>query len=174
MTDPNLVLYIATYDDAAAADEDYAALKAAQKAGDFHILGGVVARRDADGATHVDEHTAATAGGATVGGVAGLVVGLFAPPLLAATAVGAGLGAIAGKLAERHDEKQLAKEIDESLPPGSSAVLVVADDTYADRIDRALAKADKRISKAVDKGDYEELQKAIEKSGEQVADAIDR
>jgi uncharacterized membrane protein len=174
VTDPNLVLYIASYPDATVADEDYAALKAAQKAGDFAIVGGVVVRRDADGTTHVDEHTAATAGGATVGGAAGLVVGLFAPPLLAATAVGAGLGAIAGKLAERHDEKQLAKELEDALPPDSSAVLVVADDVYADRIDRALAKADKRISKAVDKGDYEALQKAIEKSGEQIGDAVDR
>lgn len=174
MPDPNLILYIATYDDAGAAEADYEALKAAQRAGDFAILGGITMSRDADGTAHVNEHTAATAGGATVGGVAGLVVGLFAPPLLAATAIGAGIGAVAGKLAERHDEKQLAKELDESLPPGASAVLVIADDVYADRIDRALAKADKRISKAVDKGDYEELQQAIEKSGEQIADAVDR
>ena len=37
-------------------------------------------------------------GAATLGGGVGLLVGLFAPPLLAATAVGAGIGAIVGGL----------------------------------------------------------------------------
>ena len=39
--------------------------------------------------------------GAKVGGGVGLVVGLFAPPLLAATAVGAAAGAVLGKVARK-------------------------------------------------------------------------
>ena len=45
-------------------------------------------------------------GGAVLGGTAGLVVGLFAPPLLAATAIGAGIGAVVGKLSKKHHEKE--------------------------------------------------------------------
>ena len=55
-----------------------------------------------------------------LGGTAGLVVGLFAPPLLAATAVGAGIGAVAGHLSKRHAEKKMGVELEEYLPPGSS------------------------------------------------------
>ena len=39
--------------------------------------------------------------GAKVGGGVGLVLGLFAPPLLAATAVGAALGGVTGKFARK-------------------------------------------------------------------------
>ncbi len=63
--------------------------------------------RDASGKVDVAEHDsgAHVAGGAVLGGTAGLVVGLFPPPLLAATAVGAGIGAVVGKLKKKHEEK---------------------------------------------------------------------
>ena len=102
---------------------------------------------------------------------AGLVVGLFAPPLLAATAVGAGIGAVVGKLKKKHEEKQLGVDVDEYLPPGSSAVVAVVDDTYADKVEAALVNSDKRINKAIDKGDYDELQKAIAQSSDEVTKA---
>ena len=113
------------------------------------------------------------AGDATLGAVGGLVVGLFAPPLLAATAIGAGIGAGIGALRKRHQEKELGVDIEEYLPPGSSAVIVVADDTYADRIDRALTKSSKKINKAVDSGDYEKLEKELEDAEKRVSKAVD-
>jgi uncharacterized membrane protein len=98
---------------------------------------------------------------------------LFAPPLLAATAVGAGLGALTGELTKKHDEKQLGVELEEYLPPDSSAVVVVLDNRYLDRVERSLTRADKRVSKAIDSGDYDKLQKALEKSGDEISDAVD-
>ena len=50
--------------------------------------------------------------------------------------------------------------------------MVVADDVYADRVENALAKADKRINKAIDAGDYDELQKALAQSSDEVSDAV--
>ena len=97
-----------------------------------------------------------------LGGTAGLVVGLFAPPLLAATAVGAGIGAVVGRLSKRHEEKELGVELEEYLAPGTSAVVVVADDVYADRVEDALVKADKRVNKAIDAG---RLRRAPEGAG---------
>jgi hypothetical protein len=36
-----------------------------------------------------------------------------------------------------------------------------------------LTRADKRVSKAIDSGDYDKLQKALEKSGDEISDAVD-
>ena len=169
----NLVLVVGAYADAGAAAEDFKALKTGQDAGEYQVVGAVVMNRDASGKVDVQEHDsgAHVAGGAVLGGTAGLVVGLFAPPLLAATAVGAGIGAVIGKLRKKHEEKQLGVEMDEYLPPGSSAVAAVVDDVYADKVEAALVKSDKRINKAIDKGDYDELQKAIADSADEVTTA---
>ena len=168
----NLALYVATYDDTASATDDYKSLKAAEAA-DLEVVSSVVMHRDDDGRVAVDEHgTGQVAAGAWIGGAAGLVLGLFAPPLLAATAVGAGVGAIAGKLAEKHEEKKMGIELEEYLPKGSSAIVAVIDDRYLDRIDAALGGAVKKIDKAIDRDDYEELQKAINEGGDKIAKAI--
>jgi uncharacterized membrane protein len=173
MEGDNLVLVVGTYADAGAAADDFKALKSGQEAGEYHVVGAVVMNRDASGKVDVKEHgDKHVAGGATLGAVGGLVVGLFAPPLLAATAIGAGIGAVIGKLSKRHQEKKLGVDVEEYLPPGSSAVAAVVDDEYADRVENALVKSDKRINKAIDSDDYEELQKAISKSSDQVAGAI--
>ena len=169
----NLTLVVGTYADAGAAAKDFATLKSGQEAGEYQVVGAVVINRDASGKVEVEEHGDKTVGhGATVGGAAGLVVGLFAPPLLAATAIGAGIGAGIGALKKRHEEKKLGVDVDEYLPPGSSAVVAVVDDKWADKVENALTKSDKRISKAIDSDDYEELQKAISKSSKEVSSAI--
>ena len=132
--------------------------------------------RDADGNVDVLESGAAsedTAAGAWIGGGIGLVVGLFAPPLLLSTAIGAGIGALLGHLTKKHEEKELGVELDEYLPPGSSAIVAVVDDVYLDRLASTIGKADKRVSKAIDSGDYDKISKAIADAGDDVTDAID-
>ena len=174
MANENLILYVASYDDATAAEADFAALKEAQRAEDFAVVGAVVASRDAAGEVTVDEHGVASpvGGGAVLGAGAGIVVGLFAPPLLLATALGAGIGAGIGELKKRHEE-ELGVDVEEYLPPGTSAIIVVADDTYADRIDRALEKSVKKVNKAVEKGDYEKLEQELEAADKRITDAVD-
>ena len=114
----------------------------------------MILSRDAQGKVTVHEGgVTATAGGAVLGGAAGLVVGLFAPSLLLAMAVRAAIGAVAGELTKKHQEKKLGMDLEEVMPPGTSALVVVVDDMYADRVDRALDKATKRVSKAIDSGD---------------------
>jgi uncharacterized membrane protein len=175
MTDANLVLCVATYPDAASAGQDYDALKAAEKDLDFAVVGAVVMSRDAEGKVSVDEHRAASpvAGSAVLGGGVGLVVGLFAPPLLAATVVGAGVGAGIGALVKKHQEKEMGVELEAYLPPGSSAVVAIVDDVYADRVDKALDHAEKRVSKAIDSNDMAQLQKALDEAATEVTKAAD-
>ena len=173
MAGENLVLVVGSYPDAEGAAEDFKALRDAEGAGEYEVVGAVVMSRDASGKVEVSEKGGPeVAGGAVLGGTVGLVVGLFAPPLLAATAVGAGIGAVVGRLSRRHEEKELGVELEEYLAPGTSAVVVVVDDLYADRVENALSRADKRVNKAIDSGDDDELQKALAQSSDEVSDAV--
>ena len=169
----NLALVVGSYDDTAAASDDYKALRSGQDAGGYEIVGAVVLVRDKDGKVQVKEHGDKSVGkGAAWGAGAGVVVGLFAPPLLAATAVGAGIGAVLGKIKKNHEEKEFGVDVDEYLAPGTSAVVAVVDDKWADNVEKALSRADKRISKAIDADDYDKLREAIEKSADDVVEQI--
>jgi uncharacterized membrane protein len=172
MTDPNLVLFVASYgSDAEAAAEDFAALKAI---GDTAVIAAVVLSREADGKVEVKEHGGGlVAGGTAAGAIGGLVVGLFAPPLLLATAVGAGIGAGVGALVKRHEEKEIGVDAEDWLPAGSSAIVAVVDDLYLDRVDRAVDKAVKKVDKAIDKGDYDAVVKAMDEGGERIVKAVE-
>ncbi len=130
--------------------------------------------RDAEGKVAVKETGGGQiGGGALIGGGVGAIVGVFAPPFLLATAIGAGIGAIAGELTKKHEEKKLGVDLDEYLPEGSSAILVVLHDQYLDGVEGALTKADKQVNKAIDSGDYDQLQKALSKADTEVDDAVD-
>ena len=175
--DQNLALYVASYSDATSAQQDFDALKQADAESDeFKIEGAVVMSRDADGNVDVLESGDAnedTAAGAWIGGGIGLVVGLFAPPLLLSTAIGAGIGALVGHLAKKHEEKELGVDLDEYFPPNSSAVVVVVDNQYLDRVGAALDTADKNVSKAISNDDYDALKKAVTQGQEDVDEAIE-
>ena len=173
MAENNLALYVASYADATSAEADFENLKAAE-GDDLAVVAAVVMSRDDDGKVDVlEQGDGTTASGAVIGGGAGLVVGLFAPPLLAATAIGAGIGALMGHFTKKHDEKKMGVELDEYLPVNSSAVVVVVDDVYLDRVEGALTKSSKRVSKAIDSDDYDKLEKALSKSSEEIGDAVD-
>ena len=74
---------------------------------------------------------------------------------------------------KKHEEKKLGVDLEEYLPVGSSALVAVVDDMYADRVDKAVTKATKRVSKAIDSGDYEKIQKAIDEGTDKIADAVE-
>lgn len=172
MAGPNLILFVATYgDDTGAANDDFQAL---QGLGDTAVVAAVVLARDAAGEVDVKEHGGGlVAAGTTVGALGGLVVGLFAPPLLLATAVGAGIGASIGAIAKRHEEKQIGIDAETWLPAGASAIVAVIDDLYLDRVDAAVTKAVKKTNKAIDKGDYDAVVKAVNEGDEKIIDAVE-
>jgi uncharacterized membrane protein len=173
MEGDNLVLVAGTYSASGTAADDFKALKAGEKDGEYEVVASVVMNRDGDGNVDVDETGDGRVGaGAVLGGTAGLVVGLFAPPLLAATAIGAGIGAVVGKLRKKHEEKKMGVELEDYLPTNSSAVVAIVDDQWADKVEAALVNSDKRINKAIDQEDYDELQKAIDQSADEVSDAV--
>jgi len=170
MGDRNVSLLVAAYgNDQAAAGEDFAAIK---ELGDTAVVAAVVLQRDSAGDVEVVEHGGGlVAAGTTVGAVAGFVVGLFAPPLLLATAVGAGIGAGVGAIKKRHEEKAIGVDAEQWLPVGSSAIAAVIDDLYLDRVDKAVTKATKKVTKAIDSGDYDAVVKAVNEGDDKVIEA---
>ena len=170
MGDRNVSLLVAAYgNDQAAAGEDFAAIK---ELGDTAVVAAVVLQRDSAGDVEVVEHGGGlVAAGTTVGAVAGFVVGLFAPPLLLATVVGAGIGAGVGAIKKRHEEKAIGVDAEQWLPVGSSAIAAVIDDLYLDRVDKAVTKATKKVTKAIDSGDYDAVVKAVNEGDDKVIEA---
>ena len=96
MTEDNALVLVAGYQDLDRAREDFDALAAQVRGKQITLRGAVLVTKDLDGNLTVIE-TGDHLGrkGAGWGAGVGLVVGLFAPPMLAAAAVGAGAGALA-------------------------------------------------------------------------------
>src|SRR6476619_6210079 len=129
------------------------------------LEGIVLVQKDSDGEVHVVE-TGDHLGrkGAKVGGGVGLAVGLFAPPLRAATAVGAAAGALMGKFAKHRLESGIGEKMDDALPPGSGGVIAVYDSDGADAVDKALANAVKKSVAQIDGTSAKELKAGLEEA----------
>jgi arylsulfatase len=162
MTDDHKDVLIAAYliEDLAKQDFD-AVLKLAEDK-EITVEGVALVQKDADGEVHVQE-TGDRLGrkGAKLGGGVGLVVGLFAPPLLAATAVGAAGGALLGKFARHRLESGIGEKMDAALPAGSGGVIAVYDSDGADAVDKALANAVKKSVAQIDGTSAKELKAGL-------------
>jgi uncharacterized membrane protein len=162
MADQQKDVLIAAYlfEDLAKKDFD-AVLKLAEEK-TISLEGVVVVQKDADGEVGVVE-TGDHLGrkGAKLGGGAGLVVGLFAPPLLAATAVGAAAGAVAGKFAKHRLESGIGEKLDAALPPGSGGVIAIYDSGGADAVDKALANAVRKSVAHIDGSSAKDLKAGL-------------
>jgi uncharacterized membrane protein len=77
---------------------------------------------------HQTKDLSASRGGLWGGGI-GLLVGLAAPPLLAATAVGAGAGALVAKARDRGVSDKLMKQVGGLIEESEAAVFILADES---------------------------------------------
>jgi uncharacterized membrane protein len=142
MTDDHKNVLIAAYLFEDLAEKDFnAVLKLAEDKA-ITVEGVVLVQKDADGEVHVTE-TGDHLGrkGVKLGGGVGLVVGLFAPPLLAATAVGAAAGGVMSKFAKHRLESGIGEKMDAALPPASGGVIAIYDADGADAVKEALKNA---------------------------------
>jgi uncharacterized membrane protein len=91
-----------------------------------------MAYRDDKGKVKIQQTADATAGtGAVTGGALGLLVGIFAAPLVGATVVGAGIGALVGKARDKGVSDKLMKQAGELIEGSEAAVFVLTDDMSA-------------------------------------------
>ena len=162
MSDNQKDVLIAVYlfEDLAKRDFD-AVLKLAEDK-TITVEGVVLVQKDTDGELHVSE-TGDHLGrkGLKLGGGAGLVVGLFAPPLLAATAVGAAAGGVVAKFAKHRVESGIAEKMDDALPPGAGGVIAIYDSGGADAVDKALPNAVKKSVAQIDAISAKELKSGL-------------
>ena len=137
-------------------------------AGDGKIVteGVAVVIKDADGQVHVQEtgDHLGRKGAEAVGGV-GLVLGLFAPPLLAATVVGAAAGGLAGKFMRHRVQTGIGDKLDDALPPGSAGIIAIYEHDGADAVANALANAIRTSTAQIDKASAKELKAGLEEAG---------
>ncbi len=137
-----LDLYIAAYDDPEAAQQDWDAIKQLERGKIITVEALVLVSRDDDGKIHIKDDAHSVGAGAVVGGVAGALVGLIFPPaLLASAAIGAGIGAGAGATVKQLEKRQVKADIENTLPPGSSGIVVLLEERWVADIQSTLIKA---------------------------------
>ena len=148
------------------AHQDFNTYVELAKEGTITTDGIVLVTKDADGEVAVQE-TGDHLGkkGAKVGGGVGLVVGLFAPPLLAATVVGAGVGAVAGKFARKRLESGIGEKMDDTLPPGSAGIIAVYEHADAEQVATALTNSIRSSTAQIDKASAKELKEGLAEAG---------
>jgi uncharacterized membrane protein len=144
-------LFVAAYgteDGAAAAAKDF---QAAERDGAIDLIDAAVVVHTADGKVKIEE-TADPSGkkwakrGAIAGGVVGLI---FPPSIIVSAVVGGGAGGVWGKIRDKGFKDDDLKEIGNSLPPGSSAIIAVAEDKMVEQLERSLGGYEKIARHAV-------------------------
>ena len=166
MADPNYMLFVAAYDDEASAAADFETIKTLD---DTSVVAAVVLSRDSSGTVDVKEH----------GG--GLVAA--APPSEPSAgwwsdcsrlrscwpvrwAPGSAQGWVRSRNVTRRRPSGSTRR--NGCLSGASAIVAVVDDLYLDRVDAAVGKATKKVSKAIDKGDYDAVVKAVNEGDEKI------
>jgi uncharacterized membrane protein len=165
-SDAPIDLYIAVYPDATAAQADWDAIKQLAKDDVITLDGLVLVSRGADGKIRVDDTFHEVAGGAVLGAVGGLVIGLIFPPaFLASGVVGAGIGAGVGGIVSHHEKKEIKEDVEDVLPPDSSAIVALFEERWLEDVEKALANSDKVTKHEVDKESADQVKAAATSSG---------
>ncbi len=135
-----------------------------------HLLGAVVVSKDLEGDVSLEQSDHVVAEGAAgVGGV-GLVVGLFAPPLLAATAVGAALGAVGGKVLHKKIGSGIEKMAEETIPIGGAGLIVAYPRSSSDTVESAVTRAVQKVVGEAEGNHVEALKRALADAQKKMAE----
>ena len=109
------------------------------------IDGAVCITRDLQGNTTVEQTDHMAKGGAKVLGGAGFVIGLAAPPLLAATAIGAVAGGALGKVASSSVKSKIEEQAEQTIPWGGAGMIIAYPRSSADEVDKVVSHALKKV-----------------------------
>jgi uncharacterized membrane protein len=140
-----------------AAREDFESVRACG----VPLMGLVVMSKDLDGTLEIEQHDHIVKEASVALGGAGFVVGLFAPPILVATAVGAAVGAGLGKMAEKKVGSELERQAEASLPIGGAGLIVIYEHEHAAAIEAAVDRPIKRVVGQATAGHREAVKAAL-------------
>ena len=146
----SVFIYIGTYVDKAAADDDYQVIKDLHSAGAVGTYDAAVVTKDYNGKVHVNKDEMPTRHGAWGGAAVGALVGLLFPPAIIGTAaVGAAIGGVSGHLWRGMSRADI-KEFGEAIDDGTAALVVVGESKIEQAVDKAALKAEKHVAKELD------------------------
>ena len=140
MTDVPVQVIVAAFNDVNGASN---ALKTLQEAKHDDLIGiedAAVITKDSSGKVKIKETADMRAGkGATIGAVAGGVIGLLAGPVGWAALGGGVIGGLAAKLHDGGFPDDRLKQLGEGLTPSSSALVAVIDHRWVAEVEQELA-----------------------------------
>ncbi|MGC3995337.1 MAG: DUF1269 domain-containing protein [Propionicimonas sp.] len=157
-------LLVADFSEKHLALEAYSELRQAADANRLRIEGAFVLAKDQNGELTIDQATdLRTRRGLRWGLVTGAIVGLLFPPsLLAGLAVGGAVGAGVGRLRHNQVAGELAEELSAAVEPGHSGLMMLVSDPAMVELQKALAKADRIVQRAVDRAVVEEITSRVD------------
>ena len=169
-TDGAYYLVVGQFPTDAEAQAAFASLEDIEQSTSLRIDAVVIASADAEGAIKLHQATEhSTKTGLKWGVVGGVVLGVIFPPSILASAVGVGVvGSVLGKIRNLSHRSKLKDELAGVIAPGTTGLIVLAEDTAVVEIEKALAKADRIVTKAVDK----ELTKEIDREAAVAREAV--
>jgi uncharacterized membrane protein len=140
MADQTVEVFVATYGTESQAGEALKDFRAAERAGAINLIDGAVVVHKQDGKVEFEE-TADPSGKrwAKRGAIAGGVVGLIFPPSIIGTAiVGAAGGGVWGKVRDKGFKDEDLRALGDSIPPGTSAIIAIAEDRMIKQLEDGL------------------------------------
>jgi uncharacterized membrane protein len=145
-----MILYAAQYAALEPAKEDFADIKELHKEKFVGFYDAALFTKEADGKVKIiDTDESGRARGTVVGLVAGGVLGLIFPPTLLLTGLGAGAGALLGHLTTGMPRGDI-KELGDMLDAGQAGIILIAETTMEEGLDRLAKRATKVSKKDVD------------------------
>jgi len=162
MSSDTLMLLVAGFPDPELAQKQFDDLVSRVESKEIASRGMILVSKDADGEVSVrDTGDHMGRRGAGWGGGVGVLVGLFAPPLLASVAVGAAAGGVVGKFAGHKVRNEIESKVSEGLKAGSAVLIGIFAADQRLQVERALPGAPMKSVVETDKSSIEELKRAL-------------
>lgn len=162
----NNIVIMAGYQSIEPAKKNFDRLTELVKNKQIKSEGTILVEQDRDGKVSIGE-TGDRLGrkGMGWGGGVGLLVGLFAPHLLASVAVGAAAGALIGRFARHRIESGIEGSLGEKLKPGTAVIITIVEAENRLATEQALADSPAKSVAVMDKQGLRGLKAALEEAG---------
>ena len=140
MTSNPVQVFIAAFETEGEAGDALRDFRTMDRDGSIKLIDAAVVVRGADGKVRFEE-TADPSGkkwakrGAIAGGLVGLI---FPPSTIASAVIGAAGGGVWGKIRDKGFQDSDLRSLGESLAPGTSAIIAVAEDHMIERLQRGI------------------------------------
>lgn len=168
MADKDVFLFVGAYKSEDDARADFDAVKALHAEGVIGTYDIALVTKDDRDRVHVKKHEKPTEHGVWTGVAVGALVGiLFPPSIIATAAVGGATGGLVGHF-WRGMSRSDVKDLGEMIDSGQAALVVVGESKFQQYLDRAFARAQRRMQKQV-KADAKEIEREIDAAAKQGA-----